>query len=806
MINKHRFINSSNPMLMHLKRNSLCGLLAALTSAAALLICGHAALAQNYGVNLLTDPGAESGNLNGWTILSNGGNGWAVENYDVHSGTNCAVTSWQLDSRSQTVDLVSAGYTGAQLDAAPAIAVGEWVATRFDSGGQYYVLVELQDANHNTVATWSVGNSSNLVTVNAGSPYQLISHTFKNYGAGVRYLHFEDGGHDTNGWDGNYGIRFDDAFAFVYPGDEIVPLSAATGGVALLSSTAAIETGTSLSLTYTTDAAGSVSITSGTAAYSTGGSFAGLDSFRYTITDGGSFSVSGRVVVVAPGYWSFSDLLSGSAPSWDSQLDYSALGQPDVSPWGVALVGDVTWKGSAGKQKASAILTGFPGTDIEPVAFQGDFINEQEWDSNPLTGRRFAAFSNPVIDEEGNIAFAAQIVGAGITTGKNDVVIVSNAANGDNAILTTASNAKLSSISGLSIIALGDGSSSELTFESNNRLVTGIVTRSGSTAAFSQESIIRDGMTVTSGTGETTLKSFVPFAPGADSAGQPRTHLSQNPSLFTATLANGKAALVAADLTGAQTPNVIAELGSSLGLSSTSDSWTKLGVPAQDEGGDSAFHGAYKSGTGKNASTTDGIFLFPAANLESTTPAVSGALAVVGDPANGGGTYASFSDPVVDEDGNVAYLATTTGTTASEKYTGIWLSATDSTPLLAARTQANVIKSINAFALPTDQNPVFVATLATGTSPIENVENPVTTKNDVALLGFDGLGNLEVLAQTSAGTKSVKGVKSIETLGYGEPATTSATVREYGDDPAEPIVVYRVIYTDGTEALETVRP
>jgi hypothetical protein len=86
------------------------------------------------------------------------------------------------------------------------------------------------------------------------------------------------------------------------------------------------------------------------------------------------------------------------------------------------------------------------------------------------------------------------------------------------------------------------------------------------------------------------------------------------------------------------------------------------------------------------------------------------------------------------------------------------------------------------------------------------VENPVTTKNDVALLGFDGLGNLEVLAQTSAGTKSVKGVKSIETLGYGEPATTSATVREYEDDPAEPIVVYRVIYTDGTEALETVRP
>ncbi len=165
--------------------------------------------------NVLANPGAEAGDMSGWTIDVNGGNGWQAGNNagDVHSGSYYFATSYSLSSRHQMVDLTQF-LTVVQLDAAPAISAGEWVHTRGDQGGQYYILIQLLAADGTTViASFNDGTQTGLTQLPAGTPYQLVSTTFTGYGAGVRFLRFEDGGRDIAGWAGNYGTHFDDAFA-----------------------------------------------------------------------------------------------------------------------------------------------------------------------------------------------------------------------------------------------------------------------------------------------------------------------------------------------------------------------------------------------------------------------------------------------------------------------------------------------------------------------------------------------------------------------------------------------------------------
>ncbi len=104
--------------------------------------------------NLLTNPGAETGDLSGWSIIENGGNGWLAmdqttgnDGYQVidhaHSGTWWFGTSYDWDTRSQTVDLLAQGYTTDYLDTSPPIQASEWFSPRRKGGDQYYLKVLL---------------------------------------------------------------------------------------------------------------------------------------------------------------------------------------------------------------------------------------------------------------------------------------------------------------------------------------------------------------------------------------------------------------------------------------------------------------------------------------------------------------------------------------------------------------------------------------------------------------------------------------------------------------------------------------
>jgi hypothetical protein len=164
--------------------------------------------------NVLANPGAETGDLSGWTIDLNAA-GWqsGTNAGYMHSGNNYFATSFTLSRRHQLIDLTQF-MTASQLDAAPDISAGEWVRARTDQSGQYYILVQLLAADQTTViSSFNDGTSTALTQLPAGSPYALVSHTFSAYGPGVRYLWFEDGGRDLAGWSGFYGTHFDDAFA-----------------------------------------------------------------------------------------------------------------------------------------------------------------------------------------------------------------------------------------------------------------------------------------------------------------------------------------------------------------------------------------------------------------------------------------------------------------------------------------------------------------------------------------------------------------------------------------------------------------
>ena len=159
-----------------------------------------------FGENLLVNPGAETGDLSGWTINKNGGDGWAIDkSVNSYSGDYEFATSYLECKRSQTIDLIAAGYTATQLDAAPDVKVSEWFKQIFDAD-EYFMKVELLDADKNVIDSWDMSGTTTDKDV-----WFNLSYTFTKYGTGLRYIYFEDGGKDTEYWKNHYGVRMDDA-------------------------------------------------------------------------------------------------------------------------------------------------------------------------------------------------------------------------------------------------------------------------------------------------------------------------------------------------------------------------------------------------------------------------------------------------------------------------------------------------------------------------------------------------------------------------------------------------------------------
>ena len=170
--------------------------------------------------NLLENPGAETGDMSGWTIIPEDhehGETWDVRD-SGYEGNHSFSTSYKWCKRSQEIDLLAKGYTEAQLDAVPTINVEEWFAgygSEWDDQNHHrdycYLNVELRDRYHHAIASYDFGVFQTSPGSGWFGPWEQRSHIFSGYGSSLRYIYFEDGGNDWEYWAGQYGPALDAA-------------------------------------------------------------------------------------------------------------------------------------------------------------------------------------------------------------------------------------------------------------------------------------------------------------------------------------------------------------------------------------------------------------------------------------------------------------------------------------------------------------------------------------------------------------------------------------------------------------------
>lgn len=166
--------------------------------------------------NLLINAGAEN-EYEGWT-KNDGDNGWSTTTVGVdlnavpRTGNKLWASTYFNCKLSQTVDLLTAGFTATQLDAMPHIKAGSFVATTEYAGAYATIKLELLDGNEDVLSTHYVCNELNIPVNTLWTEKSLI---VSNYGAGLRKIKFYLTGSDDCGWTGHFGTQFDDAFVYV---------------------------------------------------------------------------------------------------------------------------------------------------------------------------------------------------------------------------------------------------------------------------------------------------------------------------------------------------------------------------------------------------------------------------------------------------------------------------------------------------------------------------------------------------------------------------------------------------------------
>jgi len=188
------------------------------------------------GVNLLANSSAREGSSNGWT-LTNGGDGWATNGDSADGDGVSFITSYNWCTRTQTIDLLTEGYTPEFLDSSPPILVREFFKGVNNVADFYFLRVELRDENGLVLDSWEAGSETAPLT--ATGVWELQEHIFTGYPAGVRQVFWQDGGDDAEFWAGHYGTLLDGAeLSFNDPAPTALhltpgtfPINAPAGGI-----------------------------------------------------------------------------------------------------------------------------------------------------------------------------------------------------------------------------------------------------------------------------------------------------------------------------------------------------------------------------------------------------------------------------------------------------------------------------------------------------------------------------------------------------------------------------------------------
>ncbi|XP_012690521.1 F-box only protein 6-like [Clupea harengus] len=172
--------------------------------------------------NLLKNPKAEDGFAR-WELIENGGDKWKIEGVSVEHPDGTVnkhfATSYFSCMKRQVVDLQAEGYSPAFMDEfQPDILISDWYAPRWDCGCEYEISVQLLSAGKKVLKSFSP-DKVNFEQWN-DQKWNQVTHVFRSYGRGVRYVGFIHGGKDTQFWAGWYGIRVTNSSVEICPAGE----------------------------------------------------------------------------------------------------------------------------------------------------------------------------------------------------------------------------------------------------------------------------------------------------------------------------------------------------------------------------------------------------------------------------------------------------------------------------------------------------------------------------------------------------------------------------------------------------------
>ncbi|XP_043108833.1 F-box only protein 2 [Puntigrus tetrazona] len=172
--------------------------------------------------NLIKNPNGDE-DLGHWELTENGGDQWRTEDmpgdcghaFNEESITKYFSTSFEPCIKRQVIDLLAEGYDPENLDIAqPAVYVEDWYCSRTDCGCIYKLTVSLLDESLDVMQEFKPEE----VILNPDCDdcsWKKVSHTFTDYGPGLRFISFEHGGQDTNYWQGWFGVRVTGSFVTV---------------------------------------------------------------------------------------------------------------------------------------------------------------------------------------------------------------------------------------------------------------------------------------------------------------------------------------------------------------------------------------------------------------------------------------------------------------------------------------------------------------------------------------------------------------------------------------------------------------
>ncbi|XP_061114950.1 F-box only protein 44-like isoform X2 [Conger conger] len=170
--------------------------------------------------NLLKNPSAEE-QFNGWQIVRNGGDRWSIQEVGENPLPDemvkkFFVTSYHECKKLQLINLEREGYKPALLDRyQPEIHISDWYAPRWDCGCMYEICVELLNQKKQVMQTFAP-EPVYFQQWNEQQWHQM-THVFRDYGPGARFVRFCHGGNDTKFWAGWYGIRVTNSSVEVLP-------------------------------------------------------------------------------------------------------------------------------------------------------------------------------------------------------------------------------------------------------------------------------------------------------------------------------------------------------------------------------------------------------------------------------------------------------------------------------------------------------------------------------------------------------------------------------------------------------------